>query len=119
MSYRRKQNVILFVLLLTFLSSCNAPIESPAPQFPTFVLVTQDPNASPTPTPFQPSADGGDVAASFTPAPIVALTSTATITQQPTFTFTPPPTQPLANTTAPQPTVPSAPSSARTNYILY
>jgi hypothetical protein len=117
MSHRRTQHVILFILLVTFLSSCNVPTEPAAPQFPTFVLVTQDPNASPTPTPFQPS-DGGSLVPSFTTGPIVTLTSTPTNTIQPTFTFTPPPTQPSANTTAPQPTIPPS-SSARTNYILY
>jgi hypothetical protein len=115
MSHRRTGHVILFVLL-TFLSSCNAPTEPATLQFPTFVLVTQDPNASPTPTPFQPSSGGATLVPSFTPGPIV--TSTSTLTAQPTFTFTPIPTQPSVNTAAPQPTVPPS-SSARTNYILY
>jgi hypothetical protein len=116
MNHNRTFRVIKLVLLLTLLSSCAAPTETP-PQFPTFVLVTQDPNASPTPTPFQPSSDGASVP-SFTPAPPVTVTSFFTFTAQPTFTFTPLPTQAPANTDVPQPTLPP-PASSRTNYIFY
>ncbi len=116
MNHSHTFRVITFILLLTLLSSCAAPMETP-PQFPTFVLVTQDPNASATPTPFQPSSDGVSVP-SFTAAPPVTLPST--LTPQPTFTFTPPPTQTQApaNTAAPQPTIPPS-TSSRTNYIFY
>lgn len=115
MNQRRSVHVIGLVLVVTFLSSCNAPVPTAAVQFPTFVLVTQDPNASSTPTPFQPSADGATAVASFTPGPIITDTATSTITPQPTLTFT---SQPAANTTAPQQTVPPS-TSSRTNYILY
>ena len=102
---------ISFVLLLTFLSACASPTEVP-PQFPTFILVTQDPNASPTPTPFQPSSLGDTAIPSFTPEAFIPAT----------FTFTPPP--PTATSIPPmtQPSVPSAPqpsTPSRTNYILY
>lgn len=115
MKLRRGHHVITFALLLTFLSSCNVPTQPTAVQFPTFVLVTQDPNASPTPTPFQPSSDGSTEVASFTPGPVITSTNTSTFTPQPTATFTSPP---VVNTTAPQPTVPPS-TSSRTNYILY
>lgn len=116
MNHRRSLRVTTFILFVTLLSSCATPTETP-PQFPTFVLVTQDPNASPTPTPFQPSLDGVSVP-SFTPVPPVTVTLPSTSTSQPTFTFTPQPTQAPANTIPPQPTIPPS-TSSRTNYIMY
>ena len=102
---------VSFVLLLTFLSACASPTQPP-PQFPTFILVTQDPNSSPTPTPFQPSGQIDTAIASFTPVPI------ASATPEPTQTFTAPPTAIPApiNTSAPPP---ASRDASRTNYILY
>ncbi|MBI5354726.1 MAG: LCP family protein [Chloroflexi bacterium] len=54
----------LFIVLAIFLSSCGA--QTPVAQAPLpFILVTSAPNASPTPTPFQPSL--------YTPTQISAL----------------------------------------------
>lgn len=106
---------VSLILLLSFLSSCASPTQS-APQFPTFMLVTQDPNSSPTPTPFQPSGQMDTAVASFTPAPPASETSTITLTPQPTQTFTtlPPTPIPASVTTA----APSPATLSRTNYIL-
>ena len=110
-SFRRDTlRTVSIILLLSFLASCTSPTQTP-PQFPTFILVTQDPNSSPTPTPFQPSGEVDTVIASFTPAPIESVTS------QPTQTFTPLPPTPIpapVNTSAPPPV-----NSSRANYILY
>lgn len=111
---REPLRAVSIILLLSFLSSCASPAQTP-PQFPTFILVTQDPNSSPTPTPFQPSGQLDTAVASFTPASIASATST--ITPQPTQTFTPLPPSPIpasATTSAPPPV-----TSSRTNYILY
>ncbi len=104
------------LLLLSFLSACASPAQ-PAPQFPTFILVTQDPNSSPTPTPFQPSGPVDTVVPSFTPLPPAVATSTFTLTVPPTQAFTslPPTPIPASATTA----VPPPVNSSRTNYILY
>lgn len=101
---------VTFILLLTFLSSCASPTQTP-PQFSTFMLVTQDPNASPTPTPFQPAGQVDTPLPSFTPVPIAS----ATLEPTQTFTALPPTSIPLpVNTLSPQPT-----NSSRTNYILF
>ncbi len=105
---------ILLFLLIWMISGCAPQTAAPV-QFPTFILVTQDPNASPTPTPFQPSGGSDNLVPSFTPAPEASPTFTITFTPPPTFT--PIPTiQPSSggNTGAPQPS-----TSSRTNYILY
>jgi hypothetical protein len=95
------------ILLLTLLSACASSTPA-APVFPQFILITQDPNASPTPTPFQPSRLIVTDVPTFTPIPP---------TQIPTQTFTPLPASP---TTAPVTTAVSTPgNSSRTNYILY
>ncbi|MBI5965564.1 MAG: hypothetical protein HY863_18965 [Chloroflexi bacterium] len=99
--------VTQFILLLTLLSACASPAPA-VPDFPQFILVTQDPNASPTSTPFQPSGLIVTDVPSFTPVPP---------TQVPTQTFTPLPASP---TTDPATTAVSTPgNSSRTNYILY
>lgn len=101
---------VSWLLLLSFLSACASPTQTP-PQFPTFILVTQDPNSSPTPTPFQPSGQIETSIASFTPVPF------ASSTPEPTQTFTVLPPTPIpapVNTSAP----PSG-NSSRTNYIMY
>ncbi len=106
---------VLSILCVWVLSACASPA-TPAPlQFATFILVTQDPNASPTPTPFQPSSQGDILVPSFTAAPAASPTFTATSTPQPTLTpLSPTQPPPAANTTAPQPS-----TSSRTNYIMY
>lgn len=110
-----KLRITILILFLTLFSSCASPTQSP-PQFPTFILVTQDPNSSPTPTPFQPSGQMDTAVASFTPA--------APVTAASTITFTSPPTQTASQTPLPPVSIPattSAPpvTSSRTNYILY
>src|SRR5512140_2186073 len=96
---------LLFFLLL---SACTLPTALNASAPPTLVMVTVDPNASPTSTPFQPAAgilapaEAATLIPSFTPLPP---------------TNTPPPT--LAFTATPLPSPTSAPPSARTQYTLY
>jgi hypothetical protein len=87
------------------------------PHFAPFNLVTQDPNASPTLTPFQPAPFSETVPASATqpqlelPAPSPTTTPTQEITVFPT---------PLPPETLPVPATEPAPqTSGRTNYILY
>jgi hypothetical protein len=89
------------------LSSCTTASSPPVP-FPTFVLVTQDPNATATSTPFQPAG------ASETPPP--TLTPAASDTPIPTDTALPPT---ATNTPAPNAPAPADPPAAsRTQYIL-
>jgi len=99
----------IYVLLIMLLSSCASPTPT-APVFPTFILITQDPNASPTPTPFQPS---GNI---ITPLPTFTDIPPATDTSiPPTLTAPPPPPA-----TDPAPSISPPPqTSSRTNYILY
>jgi len=103
----RLVRVTFFFLLFIFLSACASPPAAPA--IPQFILITQDPNASPTPTPFQPAGL------------IVMDTPSSTQvppTEIPTQTFTPLPasaTPATAIISAP----PEAASASRTNYILY
>jgi len=98
--------IIGFIFLL---SSCG--IAPTAPLQPTFSLITVDPNASATPTPFQP--------VSVTPPTFELPTVTATV---PTYTSIPPTDTPLPTfaftaTNLPSPIPP--PQSARTQYTLY
>lgn len=95
-----------FLLLILILTSCTLPTSNtpPAP----FVLVTPNPGALPTPTPFQP-ADSNYI-------PIDAPTLISTFTPLPP-TNTPLPTLEFTATVLPSPT--GIPSSARTQYTLY
>ncbi|GAB4455666.1 MAG: hypothetical protein OHK0041_20300 [Anaerolineales bacterium] len=96
-----------FFFLLIFLVSCA--VSTPRQTLPpTPVLVTSNPNASPTPTPFQP-ADANYI-------PIEAPTLVSTFTPLPP-THTPPPTFEFTATPLPPPS--AAPASARTQYTLY
>jgi hypothetical protein len=115
-----------YVILLAFLFSCSSP--TPTPQtFPQFILITQDPNASPTPTPFQPMGMVNTPLATFTP--VTPASPTSTVTNTPIPTLTPTATQtpapiPASNTSAPvvAPATTAFPPPAtpsRTNYILY
>lgn len=108
------QRLVFYFLLLTLLSSCASPSPT-APVFPTFILITQDPNASPTPTPFQPSGEVNTPLATFTQAP--PATATVTITQTPLPTNTAPPSAPTVGSVPPTSAPPA--TSSRTNYILY
>ncbi len=108
--------VTQFVLILTVLASCASPTPTPEPRhFAPFILITQDPNASPTPTPFQPSGAIDTVLPTFTDAPPATATFTSTL--PPTLTFTPPPPGPASGSVSP--TLPSGANSSRPNYILY
>lgn len=96
-----------FLFLLLFITSCN--LSTPRQALPpTLVLVTADPNASPTPTPFQP-LDSNYI-------PVNAPTLVSTFTPLPP-TNTPLPTLEFTATPLPQPTSPS--QTARTQYTLY
>ena len=76
---------------LMVLVSCTLPAGNPAASSPPLNLVTIDPNATITPTPFQPAVE------SFTPSP--TSTFLPTLTPLPTETATPTasPTLPAAN----------------------
>ena len=103
-------------LCLIFLTSCSLPAEDPPASSPPLNLVTVDPNATATPTPFQP------VIESFTPSPTLTfvpsltplptLTATATATPIPTQTATAVPTSEPA-------TAQPAPASTRPQYTFY
>ncbi|HJR78544.1 MAG TPA: M1 family metallopeptidase [Anaerolineales bacterium] len=101
---------VFIVLSLIVLSSCTLPTSAPSSNgsAPNFVLVSPNPNAPPTSTPFQPGgvvlapSDAPTLAATFTPLP-------PTDTPLPTLAFT--------ATNLPLPTS-SAPST-RTQYTLF
>jgi hypothetical protein len=104
-----KNFIAILVLFGLILSSCG--IAPSAPLLPPVSLITPNPDASATPTPFQPI--GGTI------APFESPTITATV---PTFTAipatdTPLPTLQFTATNLPAPTSP--PSSSRTQYTLY
>ena len=101
--FRSGRSSLLVFLILGFLLSACTPAAAP---FPTFVLVTQDPNASPTTTPFQP--------ADWTPPPTASSTLPPTDTPPPSATPPPPPT---ATSPSDSP-APPAPTANRTQYIL-
>lgn len=105
-----------FILLVTTIAACASPTQPPVP-FPTFILVTQDPNSSPTPTPFQPSSSESTALPSFTPFSPEIPTETATQIP-PTLTLPPPTAVIVPDTPVPQPQ-PQPSTSSRTNYILY
>jgi hypothetical protein len=112
----QRLRVACSVFLISLISSCAVPTPA-APVFPNFILITQDPNASPTPTPFQPSGQINTPLPTFTQAPPASVTPTMTLTPIPTQTLTPLPPTPTvdpATTTVPPPANP-----LRTNYILY
>ena len=98
---------IAFSLFLWILSSCALPISN-TPPLSDFVLVTANPSALPSPTPFQPN---GAVL-----LPTEALTLIPSFTPEPP-TNTPPPTLAFTATPLPPPTSPSG--STRTQYTLY
>ena len=96
-------------------ASCSLPSGNPPGSSSPFTLVTVDPYASDTPTPFQPAIGN------FTPLPMTSLPS-ATPSPNPTATLTqtPPPTQTVTSSpTFPPVTSRPVPSSARPQYVLY
>lgn len=111
--------ILHFAFLTVFLLSCSAPTPA-APVFPTFILVTQDPNAPPTSTPFQPSGEMASPLPTFTASAIPSLTPTSTLTPIPTLTatLTPIPPTPTASPAPVSTIVPPPSNPSRTNYIL-
>lgn len=105
-----------YVLLFTLLTACASPTPA-TPAFPTFILITQDPNASSTPTPFQPSGQVNTPLPTFTQAP--PATATFTLTPPPTLTATQTPPPPTPTIDSVSPTSPQPAATSRTNYILY
>lgn len=101
-----KTLVILCALCGILLSSCGMTPSAPLPA--PLVLVTANPDASPTPTPFQPLA--------ATPLPLESPTLIPTFTPEPP-TNTPPPTLEFTATPLVSPTTPS--QTARTQYTLF
>ena len=104
--FMTKKLIVLCILCGLTLSSCGMTPPAAVPATP--VLVTVNPNASPTPTPFQP-----------VPATLVPLESPTllpTITPEPP-TDTPPPTFAFTATSLLPPTVP--PQTSRTQYTLH
>lgn len=97
---------LFFLLFIWILSSCGiAPVAPPpAP----IVLVTVNPSALPTPTPFQP--------ANATLPPLESPTLISTFTPLPS-TDTPLPTLEFTATILPSPTAPAP--SARTQYTMF
>lgn len=105
-----KKNFITLIALFGFiLSACG--IAPAAPALPPVELITANPNASATPTPFQPV-----VATQPLFDPPTATPTVPTFTAIP-VTDTPPPTLAYTATNLPPPIPPS--QSARTQYSLY
>jgi len=100
----RAFNVFLCVWIL---SACSLPTVNTPPNSG-FILITANPSAAPTPTPFQPNG-------AILPPP-EALTLIPSFTPEPP-TNTPPPTLAFTATILPSPIPP--PASARTQYTLY
>ena len=98
---------LAFSLFLWILSTCALPTSN-TPPLSDFVLVTANPSALPSPTPFQPN---GAVL-----LPTEALTLIPSFTPEPP-TNTPPPTLAFTATPLPPPTSPAG--SARTQYTLH
>lgn len=99
---------------LMVLASCTLPTGDPAASSPPLNLVTVDPNATATPTPFQPAIE------SFTPSP--TFTFLPSLTPLPTQTATATPTFPPTETATSGPTsAPAtlAPTSTRPQYTFY
>ncbi len=114
-----KKNLYIIFFCIWILSACAAPAQNAPIVFPTFILITQDANSSPTPTPFQPSGLVGTSVWTWTPIPPASDTATEAATlAPPTITDTPIPPAPVIVIPPSQSAPPSA-NPARTNYILY
>ena len=102
---------------LIILASCSFPSADSPASSPPFNLVTVDPNATITPTPFQPAAE------SFTPRP--TLTLLPSMTPLPTLTVTSTPTVIPTRTATSAPTSilptspPPNPASTRPQYTFF
>ncbi len=96
------------VLCVWMVTSCTPVPAASAPLPPELILVTPNPNASTTPTPFQP------VLPSDTSTPLDTATPTATAT----FTPSPPPTDTVTSAPTQVPPTP-VPVSGRTQYTFY
>ena len=104
-----KTFIALIALFGFILSACGiAPV---APTLPPVVLITANPNAPTTPTPFQPAAAKLPI---FDPPTVTPTISTFTPIPA---TDTPLPTLEFTATNLPAPT--AAPSTSRTQYTLY
>lgn len=103
---------------MTLLASCAFSNPEPDASSPRLNMVTVDPNASATPTPFQPAGE------TFTPPPTLTNLPTATFTSSPTATATVTqtlvPTSTVTNTLTSVPvTLPPVSESTRPQYIFH
>ncbi len=102
----KKHFQVFIILCGLIISSCGIAPSAPVP--PTLVLVTVNPNALPTPTPFQPVP--------LTLPPLESPTLIPTFTPEPP-TDTPLPTFAFTATALIPPTIP--PQTARTQYTMF
>ncbi|MFH2038822.1 MAG: M1 family aminopeptidase [Chloroflexota bacterium] len=83
MIFTNYRNFLVMVLILVLAGGCVTPLQPP----PSILLqtITQNPNSTPTPTPFQPAADTPLPTASptHTPSPLPTLTPSPTLTPMP------------------------------------
>jgi Peptidase family M1 domain len=119
-----RPNVAALVLGALLVASC-AP-SGPGNGATPLILVTNDPNATVTPTPFQPSSASGDIAPTPTEVPTQTPLPADTATPpEPTATnvptLAPPPSATRAAVASPAPNVTPGPPSGntRTRYTLY
>ena len=110
---------IALCVLLVALSAASCSPSVPKPRAPGFQLVTVNPNATATATPFQPSLPTSTPTSSATlPATDTAVpTSTITPTATSTATAIPPTDTPVTVIHAPTPTF--VPANTRTQYTFY
>lgn len=123
---RRILPLILPAILIAInLTACGASPSAPTPASPSIVLVTVAPNASPTPTPFQPSIStptpfSADITLptetpSPTPVPPIDATPTVDLASLfPTVAAPPPAEQPTAQPTS----LPPLTDNATVNFLL-
>ena len=106
-----QSRLIACIVMLASILACSLPAAVVTPPPAPISLVTVGPDATSTPTPFQPSA------VTDLPLPTDTLVPTSTPTDLPTPTYTPPPPAVTETTTSNGPTSPP-PASDRTQYIL-
>ena len=112
----RTFRALSMLFALTILASCTFANSEPAASSPRLNLVTVDPNASATPTPFQPAGE------TFTPPPTLTIPPSATSSPSPTATATQTltPTQTATNSpTPPAVTSPPVSESTRPQYTFH